>query len=167
WLRRAIQLVSLAGQELPVSALFLPDLKSADPDAVGLAVGFAVGFIDVACDRGVAGNRDFEVGEVDRLHRRLPGHHAVDELGLVLDPAVRMAITYLIGGHAFQLGFIRIQEGFSQRLDLLLHRRLVTSYAKRRRSEQQARHAERERTVDRQVATGYMHKFLPQVWINS
>src|ERR1700756_1368420 len=34
------QLVALAGQELPVSALLLPDLEGADPDVVGLAVGF-------------------------------------------------------------------------------------------------------------------------------
>jgi len=111
--------------------LFLPDFESADPDAVGLAVGFAFGFIDVACDRGVAGNRDFEVGEVDRLHRRLSGHHAVDELGLVLDPAVRMPIAQLIGAQPLQLGFIRLQQGLPQRLDILLDRRFVAGLGER------------------------------------
>ena len=121
----------------------------------------------MAGDRGVAGNRDFEVGEVDRLHRRLSGHHAVDELGLVLDPAVRVAVAQLLGAQPLQLGFIGLQQCLSQRFDILLDRRFFAGFGERRRAEEEARYAERQGADGGQVATGYMHEFLPRVCVNA
>src|SRR6516162_6191691 len=120
------QLKSLPRQELPASVLLLPDLQCANPDAGGLAVGFGFGRIDMARDRGIADHRDTELGKVERLDDCFPAYDAVDELGFRLDLAVRMAIAHLIGRYLLQLGFIRLQQRLSQRLDGLVepHRRM-------------------------------------------
>src|SRR6516165_8733299 len=82
---RSGQLVALACQKFAVAILLLPDRKDADLDIVGFAVGLGFGFIEVASDRGITGDRNLEVGERERLDCRLPAHHTIDELRLVLN----------------------------------------------------------------------------------
>ena len=48
-------------------------------------------------DRVDADDCDGVIGQGERLEDPLSGHDAVDELGFVLNPAVRMAVAQLIG----------------------------------------------------------------------
>jgi hypothetical protein len=61
--RRLGQLEPLACQQLPVSVLLLPDLEGANPGVDGFAVGFGIGQIDVARDRGIADHCDRQLGK--------------------------------------------------------------------------------------------------------
>src|SRR5271154_1110249 len=76
-----------------------------------------------------------------------------------------MPVAELIGGQPLQLGFIRLQQRLPQRLDILLDGSFVAGFGKRRRAEQKTRHAERERPRDGQVTTGYLHRFLPSLYV--
>ena len=73
------------------------DLFDADLGAGELAVGFAFGRPRMARDRIGADDGDSVIGQGDRFDDRLSGHDAINELGLVLNPAVRMTVAELIG----------------------------------------------------------------------
>jgi hypothetical protein len=68
--------------------LLLPDLQDANLGAGGLAVGFAFGRPRMARDCSGADDGDRVIGQGERFDDRLSGHDAIDELGLVLHPAV-------------------------------------------------------------------------------
>src|ERR1700736_4101187 len=59
--------------------------------------------------------------EID-FDNRLSGHDALDELGLGLDPAVRVAVAQLVGRELFKARLVLLQQRLSQRLDRLVDR---------------------------------------------
>jgi len=74
--------------QFPGAALLLPDLQHADLGARELAVGFAFRRPGMARDRIIPDNGEGMIGEGERFDDRLSRHDALDELGLVLHPAV-------------------------------------------------------------------------------
>jgi len=62
--RSSGQLESLPGEQFPGSVLLLPDLERADLDAGELAVGLALGLVEVACNCRVADYCDGDLGKV-------------------------------------------------------------------------------------------------------
>jgi hypothetical protein len=84
----------------------------------------------------------------------------VDELGLDLDPAVRVAVAHLIGRQLLELGFVGLQERLAQCLNGLIDRGCVGFGARRGRADK-LRCAERESAGNGQITAGYLHGFLP------
>src|SRR6266566_7775886 len=104
------QLIPLAGQQFPAPILLRPGFQRADLDAVGLAVRFALGNVEVTRNRGGADDRDLQLWKVDRFDDRLAGHYTVDDRGLVLDPPVGMAVAQLIAEKLFQFRLVLRQS---------------------------------------------------------
>lgn len=59
------------------------------------SICWKLGYFCVARDRVGARDGDDVVGQGERLDGRFPGHDALDELGLGLDPAIRVALGQL------------------------------------------------------------------------
>src|SRR5215472_9875594 len=110
-------LVALAAEELPVTADLMPALDHADVDMVRLSVEFAVRDVPMAGHRDIPGDRDLEIGKVDRLDGGLAGREALEHLGLVLHPAIRMAVSNLIVCERGELRLVGGERGLAQFLD--------------------------------------------------
>src|SRR5207237_594976 len=120
-------LIPLPRQELPAAVLLLPDLQRADPGAVGLAVQLAFRNVEVAGNRTAADDRNLQFREINRFDGRFAVHHAVDDLGLVLDPPIGMAVAQLIGKELLEFCLVLRQRRLSERLDGLSDPGLVAS----------------------------------------
>src|SRR5208282_14397 len=104
---RLSQLEPLAGQQLPIAVLLLPDLQCTDLDTGGLAVGLHFSFEQMARDGSIADYRDAEFGKSERLDNRLARHDPIHELRFCLNLAARMAIAQLVGRKLLQFPLVR------------------------------------------------------------
>src|SRR5262245_28003211 len=90
---------SLPRYQLPAAVLLLPELEGADAGGRLLAVELGFAEVDVARDGGIAEHGHLQLRERERLDDLLACHHPIDQLLLVLDPAVGMAVADLGNGH--------------------------------------------------------------------
>src|SRR6185503_6369949 len=87
------QLRRLARQQLPLILPIEPDRE--DRELHVAAVGLAFAVEDVAHERDPVDDADGLVAQLDRREARFARYQRLDELGLVLDPAARVAIAQL------------------------------------------------------------------------
>ena len=107
----------LASVKLPLAVRLLPDLQYADLDLAGLAGLLRLRFVEMPRNGGIARDRLFRLRELQRFDHRLARQHGCHELGLVLDPARRMAIAHVVGGDGFELGLVGGEQTFAERFD--------------------------------------------------
>src|SRR5438067_8209894 len=156
------ELIPLPRQELPAAILLLPDLQRADPGAVGLAVQLAFRNVEVAGNRTAADDRNLQFREINRFDGRFAVHHAVDDLGLVLDPPIGMAVAQLIGKELLEFCLFLRPRSLSERLDGLSDPRLIAALGRGGGVGEQARRSERQGAGSGQITTADWHDFLPR-----
>ena len=132
------------------------------PGAVGLAVQLAFRNVEMAGNRTAADDRNLQFREINRFDGRFAVHHAIDDLGLVLDPPIGMAVAQLIGKELLEFCLVLRQRCLSECLDGLSDPGLVAALGRGGGVGEQARRSERQGAGSGQITTADWHDFLPR-----
>src|SRR4030095_14926297 len=159
-LRRRRPPEPLPRYQFPSAVLLLPKLQGAYAGGRLLAVELGFAQVDVARDGGIADHGYRQLRKSERLDDLLAGHHSIDELFLVLDPSVGMAVAHLCGRYLLQPRLVCFELHLAEDLDVLLDSRLIPRRRAGGAFEQKTGSTKSKCACNREITTRYVHGLL-------